>query len=101
MSAPLVQIETLRRCGLLAYWHNQRQYAPRVSRFALSILSAPASSVDAERAFSGGRLTINHPQHSVGDLTFEAKMAIGSWYNTPLLPSTDAAASIISERLRH
>ncbi|KAF8593693.1 hypothetical protein BDV93DRAFT_460522, partial [Ceratobasidium sp. AG-I] len=36
-----------------------------------------ASSVDAERAFSGGRLTINHLQHAMGELTFEAKMALG------------------------
>ncbi|CUA71178.1 Putative AC transposase [Rhizoctonia solani] len=101
LSAPLVPIETLRRSGLLAYWNEQQRYTPRVAKFALSILGAPASSVDAERAFSGCRLTVNHLQHSMGDLTFEAKMAVGSWYNTPLLPSVDAAAAIISERLRH
>ncbi|KAG2092393.1 hypothetical protein BD769DRAFT_1521692, partial [Suillus cothurnatus] len=32
---------------------------------ALDFLSAPASSADAERAFSGGRLQVNHLQHGI------------------------------------
>ncbi|CUA71802.1 hypothetical protein RSOLAG22IIIB_09859 [Rhizoctonia solani] len=96
LSARPVPVEILRRYGLLAYWKDRHQYTPRVAKFPLSILSAPASSVDAERAFSGGRLAVNHLQHSVGDLTFEARMAVGSWYGTPLLPSVDTATAIIS-----
>ena len=45
-----------------------------------------ASSVDAERAFSGGRLQVNHLQHNVSSQTFKARVALGSWVNTPLLP---------------
>ncbi|KAG9080826.1 hypothetical protein FRC06_006120 [Ceratobasidium sp. 370] len=102
LKAPLVTVETLRRhSSLLSYWTAQRKKMPRVSKFALGILSSPASSVDAERAFSGGRLTINHLQHSMGDTTFEAKMAVGSWYNTPLLPSVDVAAAILGDKVRH
>jgi hypothetical protein len=118
LEAPLVPAKNLRHGGLLGYWNGQLAYMPRVAKFALGILSAPgtysivlltlnfslfdtASSVDVERAFSGGRLTIGHLQHSMGDLTFEAKTAVGSWYNTPLLPSVDTAAAIIEEKLRH
>ncbi|CAE6488191.1 unnamed protein product [Rhizoctonia solani] len=101
LSAPLVPVETLRRGDLLVYWDGQLKYTPRIAKFALSILSSPASSVDAERAFSGGLLTINHLQHSMGDVTFEAKMAVGSWFNTPLLPSVDTAASIVEKKARH
>ncbi|KAF8593507.1 hypothetical protein BDV93DRAFT_447964, partial [Ceratobasidium sp. AG-I] len=56
-----------------------------------------ATSVDAERAFSAGRLTINHLQHNMSSRTFQAKMAVGSWYNTPLLPDISSVASILEE----
>ncbi|KAG9076206.1 hypothetical protein FRC06_009640, partial [Ceratobasidium sp. 370] len=100
LKLPLVPKERIREGGLMRYWEEQRKITPRVAEFALSILSAPASSVDAGRAFSGGRLTINHLQHSMGKLTFEVKMAVGSWYQTPLLPSVDTAATMLSDKIR-
>ncbi|KAG1736564.1 hypothetical protein EDB19DRAFT_1853484 [Suillus lakei] len=39
-----------------------------------------ASSVDAERAFSGGRLQVNRLQHGISSQTFKAPVAIGSWF---------------------
>ncbi|KAG8735701.1 hypothetical protein FRC11_003075 [Ceratobasidium sp. 423] len=65
---------------------------------ALDILSAPASSVDAERAFSGSRMAINYRQHRMSDMTFWAKMAVGSWFSTPLLPDIDDVHEIIEGR---
>ncbi|KAG8710798.1 hypothetical protein FRC11_004121 [Ceratobasidium sp. 423] len=62
---------------------------------ALDYLTAPATSVDVERAFSAGRLTINHLQHNMSPSTFEAKRALGSWYGTPLLPDLAEVASVI------
>ncbi|QRV78731.1 AC transposase [Ceratobasidium sp. AG-Ba] len=100
LNSNLVSKETIRQGGLLKYWEGERKRTPRLAAFALGILTAPASSVDAERAFSGGRLTINHLQHSMSELTFEAKMAVGSWYQTPLLPSVDTAASILASTVR-
>ncbi|KAG9081574.1 hypothetical protein FRC06_005502 [Ceratobasidium sp. 370] len=100
LSSTLVSKEALRREGLLEYWKKQQKKTPRVAGFALGILSAPASSVDAERAFSGRRLTINHLQHSMSELTFEAKMAVGSWFQTPLLLSVDTAAAILEDKVR-
>ncbi|KAG8705564.1 hypothetical protein FRC09_002881 [Ceratobasidium sp. 395] len=99
LSTPPLAKETLHNGGLLKYWQAELTQTPRIAKFALGILSAPASSVDAERAFSGGRLTINHLQHSMSELTFEAKMAVGSWYKTPLLPSVDIAASYLSDKM--
>ncbi|KAH7325397.1 hypothetical protein B0J17DRAFT_581568, partial [Rhizoctonia solani] len=58
-----------------------------------------ATSVDAERAFSAGRLTINYLQHNMSAETFEAKMVVGSWYGTPLLPDISDAATIIHESM--
>ncbi|KAJ7238754.1 hypothetical protein B0H12DRAFT_990718, partial [Mycena haematopus] len=58
-----------------------------------------ASSVDAERAFSGGRLQVNHLQHQTSSRTFKARVALGSWFGTPLMPSSKEAATIMEEHL--
>ncbi|KIJ07989.1 hypothetical protein PAXINDRAFT_59310, partial [Paxillus involutus ATCC 200175] len=63
----------------LKYWELARATRPRVAQMALDFLSAPASSVDAERSFSCGRLQVNHLQHNIGSQAFKAQMAIGSW----------------------
>ncbi|KAI0061955.1 hypothetical protein BV25DRAFT_1804935, partial [Artomyces pyxidatus] len=59
-----------------------------------------ASSVDAERAFSGGRLQMNHMQHGMSSQSFKAKMAIGSWIHTPLMPDMEIASSIVAARMK-
>ncbi|KAH7332894.1 hypothetical protein B0J17DRAFT_552640, partial [Rhizoctonia solani] len=51
-----------------------------------------ASSVEVERAFSCGRLMTNHLQHQMIPETFQAKMALRSWYKTPLLRDVDDIA---------
>ncbi|CUA75529.1 Putative AC transposase [Rhizoctonia solani] len=48
--------------GPMQYWSSKLDTNPRLARMALDYLTAPATSVDAERAFSAGRLTINHLQ---------------------------------------
>ncbi|CAE6404230.1 unnamed protein product [Rhizoctonia solani] len=68
---------------------------PRLARMALDYLTAPVTSVDVERAFSAGRLTINRLQRNMSPSTFEAKMAVGSWYGTPPLPDISEVASVI------
>ncbi|EUC55935.1 hAT family dimerization protein, partial [Rhizoctonia solani AG-3 Rhs1AP] len=81
--------------GVLPYWTAMLETKPRLARMALDYLTAPATSVDVERAFSAGRLTINHLQHNMSPATFEAKMAVGSWYDTPLLPDISEVATVI------
>ena len=97
--------------GLLQYCTHQLTHWPRVFGMALDYLTAPgrsisghliklcanifiaiASSADAERAFSNGRLMMNHLQHQMSSRTFQAQMAVGSWVNTPLLPDLTQAA---------
>ncbi|GAB1527909.1 hypothetical protein RhiTH_011097 [Rhizoctonia solani] len=85
--------------GAMEYWSSKLDSNPRLARMALDYLTAPATSVDAERAFSAGRLTINHLQHNMSSETFEAKMAVGSWYGTPLLPEISDVAAIIRESM--
>ncbi|KAG0693734.1 hypothetical protein DFH29DRAFT_1038046 [Suillus ampliporus] len=67
--------------GVLQYWEN-----------------AP-SSVDAERAFSGGRLQVNHLQHGISSQTFKAQVAVGSWFNTPLMPDLGIATNIMRKKM--
>ncbi|EUC58465.1 hAT family dimerization protein [Rhizoctonia solani AG-3 Rhs1AP] len=85
--------------GPVEYWSAKLDTAPRLARMGLDYLTAPATSVDAERAFSAGRLTINHLQHNMSSETFEAKMAVGSWYGTPFLPEISDVAAIIRESM--
>ncbi|KAL4078011.1 hypothetical protein J3A83DRAFT_4218796 [Scleroderma citrinum] len=84
--------------GVLKYWENCRTTRPRLARMTLDLLSAPgltfqsnycslipaflASSVDAERAFSSGRLQVNYLLHQMGSQSFKAQVAVGSWHNT-------------------
>ncbi|KAJ7018635.1 hypothetical protein C8F04DRAFT_929140, partial [Mycena alexandri] len=58
-----------------------------------------ASSVDAERAFSNGRLQVNHLQHSTNSQTFKARVALGSWIGTPLMPNSNVATKIMEKKL--
>jgi hypothetical protein len=55
--------------------------------------------VDAERAFSGGRLQVGHLQHATSSQTFKARVALASWINTPFLPP-GTPASMIAEASR-
>jgi hypothetical protein len=57
---------------------------------------SPASSVDAECAFSGGCLQVGHLQHGTSSQTFKARVALSSWANTPLLPD-DVAIKILQD----
>ncbi|KAJ1303611.1 hypothetical protein OPQ81_011795 [Rhizoctonia solani] len=81
--------------GVLSSRTTMLETKPRLARMALDYLTAPAISVDVERAFSAGRLTINHLQHNMSPGTFEAKMTVGSWYDTPLLPDISELATVI------
>ena len=60
-----------------------------------------ASSVNAERAFSGGRLQVNHLQHGMSSQTFKAQMAISSWIGPPIFPSINPFVSIIENAMNH
>ncbi|KAF8225193.1 hypothetical protein L208DRAFT_1506872 [Tricholoma matsutake] len=65
----------------------------------LDFCSAPASSVDAECAFSVGRLEINHLQHNTSPQTFKAQVAVGSWAKTPLYPGLSETIKIVQKQM--
>ncbi|TFY77502.1 hypothetical protein EWM64_g6511 [Hericium alpestre] len=101
LSTPLVPHEEIEAGGgYLQYWERQRTVRPRLAQMALDFLSVPASSVDAERAFSGGHLQMGHLQHGMSSQTFKGQVALGSWIGTPLMPDLDLATTIISSKMK-
>ena len=62
-----------------------------------------ATSVEAERAFSRGRLTVSRLRHSLSDASVRASTLLGSWASIPaLVPETDVVNLIreLSDRRR-
>ncbi|CUA77945.1 hypothetical protein RSOLAG22IIIB_12933 [Rhizoctonia solani] len=98
LSSPIIDKAVVEKTGLLAYWQHELNKSVPLARMALDVLSAPASSVDAERAFSGGRMAVNYRQHRMSVATFRAKMAVGSWFGTPLLSGIDDVLEIVEGR---
>ncbi|KDN33808.1 hypothetical protein RSAG8_13095, partial [Rhizoctonia solani AG-8 WAC10335] len=88
--------------GPLKYWDTQKSLmsCSDLARFAIDYLSAPASSVEVEHAFSCGRLMTNHLQHQMPSETFQAKMALRLWYKTPLLQDMSELATVLGGHIR-
>ena len=102
--------------GILRYWEQQLETQPQLAQMALDFLSAPgqaslvhclllltslaSSSVDAECAFSSGRLQVNHLQRGMSSQTFKAQVALGSWVGSPIFPSTDPFIAIVEDSMR-
>ncbi|QRV81253.1 Phycobiliprotein ApcE [Ceratobasidium sp. AG-Ba] len=98
LTSDLISQEEIESCGgLLAHWMREQTRGSPLAEMALDILTSPASSVDAERAFSGGRMAVNYKQHRMSLSTFRAKMAVGSWYGTPLLTNIGEVIDIMND----
>jgi DNA recombination-dependent growth factor C len=59
-----------------------------------------ASSVDAERAFSVGHRQVNFLQQNMTSQSFKARMAVGSWINSPACPSLSDLEKILEEEIK-
>ncbi|OJT06793.1 hypothetical protein TRAPUB_2358 [Trametes pubescens] len=71
-----------------------------LATMALDFLSAQASSTDAERAFSRGRLTVPRLRHSLSDESVRAGTLLGSWARIPTLVPERATIKLIKKSLR-
>ena len=54
-----------------------------------------ATSTDAERAFSSGRLTVSRLRHSLSDASVRAGTLLGSWSKIPDIVDEDIAAKLL------
>jgi hypothetical protein len=57
------------------------------------------ASVDVERIFSIGRLTIGDKQHSMSTSTFQAQISLGQWVDQPFMPPVMTLASGLGGRM--
>ena len=76
----------------LKYWQGVLLGQPesRLARMAIDYLSAPASSVDAEHAFSHGALTVTHCCHALSDTSTRNSIVLGGWLkDTNLVPKDE------------
>jgi hypothetical protein len=71
----------------LQWWSEipQRKRWPRLSSFAINILSIPAMSDEPERVFSGGRRTISWERMKLGVSSIEHTECMKSWYRSGIL----------------
>jgi len=116
LADPVIRLSTIKEAGgIIKYWHQAIEQRPRLAKMGLDFCSAPgkcnnshfcfysdtllASSVDAERAFSVGRLEINHLQHNTSPQTFKAQVAVGSWAKTPLYPGLSETIKIVQKQM--
>jgi hypothetical protein len=103
--------------GAMKYWYTQENDRPTLALMAMDYISAPgeftdlnhmlrdtksivATSIESERQFSTGRRAMNFMQHTMSHDTFRARMALGSWDDTPLFPDFEAAVSIIETHMQ-
>ncbi|PPQ84268.1 hypothetical protein CVT24_012844, partial [Panaeolus cyanescens] len=100
LKEPLVLSETIQEAGgYIQYWENATKTRPRLAQMAKDFCSAPAAAVDAERSFSTGRRQVNHLQTGMSSDTFKAKMAVGSWSQSPIYPGFKAFTTIIEKEI--
>ena len=84
------------------YWIGQLAAYPdsRLCRMALDYLTAPSTSVDTERAFSRGALTVTHLRHSLSEPSTRAAIVTGNWASIDgLVPHSNIIAMLNSKWL--
>jgi hypothetical protein len=73
-SSPRVPIDTSHHEWLSRWWYTQRNSMPQMAAAARDYLAIPASEVDVERLFSGGRDLLGLRRHSLNADTMRMLM---------------------------
>ena len=79
-------------CDPIQFWKGRSVSHPdsRLVQMAIDYLSVPASSVDAERAFSRGALTVTHRHHTLSVTSTRNSIVLGGWLkDTNLVPKQE------------
>lgn len=76
----------------LAWWHDQRETYPRLSRMAVDYLSIPATSVDVECVFSKGRVLLSHVCSCLSVQSTHALMCVRAWSLLGFVKDVDVRA---------
>ncbi|THH17103.1 hypothetical protein EUX98_g9192 [Antrodiella citrinella] len=73
----------------LKWWYNHRTMYPCLSRMARDYLSIPATSVDAERVFSKGRILHPHTRNRLSAKSTRALLIVHFWSKLGLVRDAD------------
>jgi hypothetical protein len=76
LSAPTADANT----NILEWWRLNAKTYPCLARIARDYLAIPATSVPAERVFSGGADLITKKRGSLNEDTIQACVSLGSWF---------------------
>jgi hypothetical protein len=76
LGAPTVDSDV----DILDWWKQNSVAYPCLARIARDYLAIPATSVPAERVFSGGADLITKKRGSLGEETIQACMCLDSWF---------------------
>jgi hypothetical protein len=74
-------------CSALQWWlqEAQRNRFPKLSIFAIDILTIPAMSDEPERVFSSGRRTVRWDRTSLSEIAIEMTECMKSWQKSGIL----------------
>lgn len=82
----------------LLYWQSQLTGGDPLAQMALDVLSAPASSVDVERALSRGGLTVS--RHALSDKSVRAATVLSSWATLEGIIDEEEVVSVFRNKKR-
>ena len=97
---------TIPKVGDCIKWWSGQQLASSDSalpRMALDFLSAPATSVAVERAFSHGSLTVTARRHNLSDESVRSNVVLNSWFSQEhlgLVPEGEAVEMFRNKKSR-
>jgi hypothetical protein len=69
--------------NVLGWWKHHANEYPCLARIARDYLAIPATSVPAERVFSGGADLVTKKRGSLNEDTIQAHLSLGSWMDSP------------------
>ena len=71
--------------NLIEWWTARQIEYPRLSIFALNLLSAPAMAAECERVFSYGKLLLTDRRNRLSTDSVEANECLRAWYHIDFL----------------
>ncbi|KIL55699.1 hypothetical protein M378DRAFT_90491, partial [Amanita muscaria Koide BX008] len=78
----------------LLWWYEHRHVFPGLSRMARDYLTIPATSVDVERIFSGGRMLLSYLRNRMQVQSTRAVLCLGEWIRKGAIKEKDIVVAL-------
>ncbi|KIL55104.1 hypothetical protein M378DRAFT_57624, partial [Amanita muscaria Koide BX008] len=89
-----LRTEQVNEADPLHWWYERQHIYPGLSRVAWDYLSIPATSVDVERIFSGGRVLLSYLRNRMQVETTRALLCVGEWSKKRVVTQKDILAAL-------